>query len=270
MKKYFYRIAARLLAFVLLFTVLLFSNCSVKKIVYFNDLPVDTLQIVKAASQFQEPTIQPDDILNISIHTLDPSTAMVVNQTMAMQAIGASSAGGNVGNQTISGFMVDKNGNIQMALLGNIKVGGLTTFEARNLIEKKAKQYYKEPNVQVRFANFKITVLGEVARPATYTVPNERVSILDALGLAGDLTIFGKRENVLLIRELNGQKELVRLNLNDSDLLASSYFYLKQNDVLYVEPGKAKAAANNSARTQTFAMIGTFLSVLIVALTRIK
>lgn len=268
MKKYFYRTSLRLSTYVLLLVALLFSNCSVKKIVYFNDLPVDTLQIVKEASKFQEPTIQPDDILNITIHTLDPSTALISNQTMAMQAIGASSAG-NVGNQTISGFMVDKNGNIQMALLGNIKVGGLTTFQARSLIEEKAKYFYKEPTVQVRFTNFKITILGEVARPATYTVPNERISILDALGLAGDLTIFGKRENVLLIRELNGKKELVRLNLNDSDLLASSYFYLKQNDVLYIEPGKGKAAANNSARTQTFAMIGTIISLLIVAFSRL-
>ncbi|MCI0922712.1 polysaccharide biosynthesis/export family protein [Sphingobacterium rhinopitheci] len=268
MKKNLVTISARLSAFILLFAVLFFSNCSVKKIVYFNDLPLDTLQIIKTASQFQEPTIQSDDILNITIHTLDPSTALVSNQTMAMQAIGASSAG-NVGNQMISGFMVDKNGNIQMALLGSIKVGGLTTFQARNLIEEKAKQYYKEPNVQVRFTNFKVTILGEVARPATYTIPNEKVSILDALGLAGDLTIFGKRENVLLIRELNGQKELIRLNLNDSDILASSYFYLKQNDVLYVEPGKGKAASNNAARTQTFAMIGSFLSLLVVAFSRL-
>ena len=123
--------------------------------------------------------------------------------------------------------------------------------------------------MQVRFANFKITVLGEVNRPATYTVPNEKVTVLDALGLAGDLTIYGKRENVLLVRDQGGQKELVRLNLNESEVFSSSYFYLRQNDVIYVEPGKAKAAANNAARTQAFAIIGSVLSVLIVALTRL-
>jgi len=254
----------------LLCATFLFSNCSVKKIVYFNDLPVDTLQVVKMASTFQEPTIQRDDILNISIHTLDPTTSVVANQSMAVQAIGASSAGGNVGNQSITGFLVDKDGYIHMALLGSIKVAGMTTYAARQVITERAKQFFKDPNVQVRYANFKITILGEVARPATYTVPNEKISVLDALGLAGDLTIFGKRENVLLIRENNGQNELIRLNLNNSDILASSYFYLRQNDVLYVEPGRAKAAANNSARTQTFAMIGTLVSLLIVALTRIK
>ncbi|WP_256603981.1 hypothetical protein [Sphingobacterium multivorum] len=95
------------------------------------------------------------------------------------------------------------------------------------------------------------------------------MTVLDALGLAGDLTIYGKRENVLLVRDQQGQKELVRLNLNDSEVFRSPYFYLRQNDVLYVEPGKAKAAANNAARTQTFAIIGSLLSVLIVALTRL-
>src|SRR5690606_18429708 len=141
--------------------------------------------------------------------------------------------------------------------LGKVPVKGLTTYQARERIAVKAAEFYKEPTVEVRFANFKITVLGEVSRPATYTLPNEKVSVLDALGLAGDLTIYGKRENVLLVREHDGQKELVRLNLNDSGLFQSPYFYLRQNDVLYVEPGKAKAAANNAARTQTFAMVGS-------------
>ncbi|MFZ4262520.1 polysaccharide biosynthesis/export family protein [Sphingobacterium sp. HJSM2_6] len=248
--------------------LLLFSSCSVKKIVYFNDLPVDTLQILKQAATFQEPVIQSDDLINISIQTLDPSSSQVANQSMAVQAVGASSAT-NVGSQVISGFLVDKDGYVSMTLLGKIKLAGLSTYQAREAIALKASQYYKEPNVQVRFANFKITVLGEVTRPATYTVPNEKVTVLDALGLAGDLTIYGKRENVLLVRDIAGQKELVRLDLNNSDLFSSPYFYLRQNDVLYIEPGKAKAAANNSSRTQTLAMIGSFLSVLMVAFTRL-
>ena len=248
--------------------LLLFSSCSVKKIVYFNDLPVDTLQILKQAASFQEPVIQADDLINISIQTLDPSSSQVANQSMAVQAIGSSSAT-SVGSQVISGFLVDKDGYVSMTLLGKIKLAGLTTYQAREAIALKASQFYREPNVQVRFANFKITVLGEVTRPATYTVPNEKVSVLDALGLAGDLTIYGKRENVLLVRDISGHKELVRLDLNNSDLFSSPYFYLRQNDVLYIEPGKAKAAANNSSRTQTLAMIGSFLSVLMVAFTRL-
>ena len=243
--------------------LLLISSCSVKKIVYFNDLPADTTRILKQAAAFTEPVIQSDDILNITIQTLDPLTAAVANQSMAVQAVGASSAT-NVGSQVISGFLVDKDGYVHMALIGKVAVKGLTTYQARERITELATQYYKDPTVQVRFANFKVTVLGEVTRPATYTVPNEKVTIFDALGLAGDLTIYGKRENVLLVRDQGKEKELVRLNLNDSDVFQSPYFYLRQNDVIYVEPGKAKAAANNAARTQTFAILGSIISLLIV------
>ncbi|MCL7988643.1 polysaccharide biosynthesis/export family protein [Sphingobacterium sp. lm-10] len=222
---------------------------------------------MKSAADFTEPTIQADDILSITIQTLDPTTSSIVNQAEAVQAIGASSAA-SVGNQIITGFLVDKDGYVHMTLLGRVKVKGLTTYQARELITKQAAQFYRDPTAQVRFANYKITVLGEVMRPATYTVPNEKVTVLDALGLAGDLTIYGKRENVLLIREENGQKAMVRLNLNDSDIFQSPYYYLRQNDVIYVEPGKAKAAANNAARTQTYAIVGSVLSLLIVLITR--
>ncbi|MFD2597270.1 polysaccharide biosynthesis/export family protein [Sphingobacterium griseoflavum] len=244
------------------------SCASVKNTVYFQDLPIDSVRVVKEAAAFTEPVIQADDILSVTIQTIDPTTAAVANQAVAVQAVGASSAT-SLGNQLISGFLVDRDGYIHMALIGKVDVKGLTTYQARERITSLATQYYKDPTVQVRFANYKITVLGEVARPATYTVPNEKVSILDALGMAGDLTIYGKRENVLLVREQNGAKELIRLNLNDSKLFQSPHFYLRQNDVLYVEPGKAKAAANNAARTQTFAIIGSVLSLLIVAVTRL-
>jgi len=244
------------------------TACSVKKIVYFNDLPADTTRILKEAAAFTEPVIQTDDILSITIQTLDPTTAAVANQAVAVQAVGASSAS-NVGNQVISGFLVDKDGYIQMALLGKIKVKGLTTYQAREQITALATRYYKDPTVQVRFANYKITVLGEVARPATYTVPNEKVTVLDALGLAGDLTIYGKRDNVLLVRDQGKEKELVRLNLNDSEVFQSPYFYLRQNDVIYVEPGKGKAAANDTARIQTFAFISSLASIAVIILTRL-
>ncbi|PVH25593.1 polysaccharide biosynthesis/export family protein [Sphingobacterium corticibacter] len=250
----------------LLFTILL-GSCSVKNVVYFKDLPSDTLKVIKSAADFSEPIIQSDDLLSITVQTLDPTTSNIANQTEAIQAVGASSAS-NVGNQVISGFLVDKDGYVHMTLLGKVKVAGLTTYKARELITQKAQEFYRDPTVQVRFANYKITILGEVTRPATYTVPNEKVTILDALGLAGDLTIYGKRENVLLIREENGQKAMVRLNLADSDIFQSPYYYLRQNDVIYVEPGKAKAATNNAARTQTYAIIGSALSLLIVLITR--
>src|SRR5690606_23784629 len=226
MKKLMKRPAFSRWGFFPLVLLLLVSSCSVKKIVYFNDLPPDTTRILKQAAAFTEPVIQSDDILSITIQTLDPTTAAVANQAVAVQAVGASSAT-NVGSQVISGFLVDKDGYVHMALIGKVEVKGLTTYEARERITTLASQYYKDPTVQVRFANFKVTVLGEVTRPATYTVPNEKVTVLDALGLAGDLTIYGKRENVLLVRDQGKEKELVRLNLNDSDVFQSPYFYLR-------------------------------------------
>lgn len=266
-----YKHIPNLKIFVLLtfFFLLSLSSCVVtKKSVYFNDLPLDSTAVVSLA-EFNEPAIQADDILSINIQTLDPAATASVNQVSAMPAVGASSAS-SVGNQVISGFLVDKDGNVAIPMLGNIKLAGLTTYEARKLITEKASKYFNNPTVQVRFANFKITIIGEVARPATYTVPNEKVTLLDAIGLAGDLTIYGKRENVMLIRDnANGEKEFIRFNLNSYDTFKSPYFYLQQNDVIYVEPGKGKVAANNAARTQTFTIIGTVLSVLIVALTRL-
>ncbi len=240
------------------------SSCSVKKITYFNDLPPDSLRIVKEAAPFTEPIIQVDDLLSISVQTLDPTSSLVVNQSEDVQAIGASSAAAT-GNQIISGFLVDKDGYIHMTLLGKVEVKGLTTYQARERITTLARQYYKDPTVQVRFANYKITVLGEVSRPATYSVPNEKVTVLDALGLAGDLTVFGKRENVLLIREQNGKKELIRLNLNNSDVFNSPYFYLRQNDVVYVESSTARNAATNASAMQIFSVVTSALSIILIA-----
>ncbi|RKO68853.1 hypothetical protein D7322_24915 [Sphingobacterium puteale] len=253
----------------LLLTLFSLQSCSVKKTVYFNDLPADSIRLLRASTAFTDPTIQQDDILNITVQTSDPASAAISNQATPVQAVGASSAS-NVGNQLISGYLVDKNGYINITLLGDIYVKGLTTFQAREKITNLAKKYYNDPNVLVRFANFKVTILGEVTRPATYSLPNEKVTILDAMGLAGDMTIYGRRDNVLLARDHDGQKELVRLNLNDSKLFSSPYFYLKQNDVIYVEPGKGKAAMNNASRTQTFALVGSFLSLLVVVFTRIN
>lgn len=251
--------------------VFVLASCtSTKNIPYFQNLPDSVAYSRAPQAKFTEPVIQPDDILNINIQTVDPGAAAAVNQkSITESALGASSAG-NFGQQQVSGFLVDKNGEVEIPVIGNIKLAGLTTFQARELIRDKAAAFFVKPSVQVRFVNFKVTVIGEVVRPATYTVPNEKVTILDALGLAGDLTIYGKRENVLLIRDSGGkEKELVRFNLNSSDLFQSPYYYLRQNDVIYVEPNKAKIATTDASRTRTYAILGSVLSVLIVVASRL-
>ncbi len=244
------------------------SSCTTQKIAYFRDLPDSVKYSSLPISSFKDPLIQPDDILSISIQTIDPTTSAPINQATEGPVLGAGSySAGN--QQSVTGFLVDKNGEIELAMIGKVKVAGVSTYEARELIRKRAEAFYKYPNVQLRFANFKVTVLGEVMRPATYTLPNEKVSILDAIGLAGDLTIYGKRENVLLIREKEGKKEFVRFDLSSSEVFKSPYYYLRQNDVIYIEPNKSKIATTDAARTRTYAILGSVLSLLIVFTSRI-
>jgi polysaccharide export outer membrane protein len=253
----------------LFFFVVVLSSCgTTKNVPYFQNVLDSGATRLPITAVFHEPTIQPDDILSISLFTIDPTTSMVVNQLGTQSLGGMVSVAGST-NPSVTGFLVDKNGEIQLSVIGKVNLLGLTTFQARDLIQVRASRSYNSPNVQVRYSNFKVTVLGEVSRPATYTVPNEKVTVLDALGLAGDLTIYGKRENVLLIRDSKGEKQFARLNLNSNALFNSPYFYLKQNDVLYIEPNKGKAASLSTARTQTIALIGTALTVLIALISRI-
>lgn len=262
--------AKKIFFYSLLFLAHVFTSCiNTKKITYFRDIPDTSHKSSAQITRYSDPLIQPDDILSITIQTIDPTTSVVINQLGApMPAVGTSSAN-PIGQQQISGFLVDKEGFVELTMIGKVKLDSLTTYQARELIRTKALQYFKNVSVNVRFANFKITVLGEVAKPATYTVPNEKVTLLDALGLAGDLTIYGKRDNVLLIRDNNGQKEFERFDLRSSKIFESPYYYLKQNDVIYVQANRSKVASTNSVRTQTYAIIGTTLSVLIVLLSSI-
>lgn len=249
-------------------TVLMSSCGSRQNIVYFSDLDSTKVKQI-AAAEFKEPVIQNDDILNITIQTLDISSTSTLNQTSGSSSGGSSSGSSSSGKgpTDISGFLVDRNGNVEIPILGVVKVSGLTTTMAKDSVRAKAAKFYKDPTVQVRFANYKVTVLGEVARPASYTLPNEKVSVIDVLALAGDLTVYGKRDNVLLMRENGDKKDIVQLNLNSSSLMSSPYFYLRQNDVLYVKPVKAKAAITNSGRNQLIA-IGVSIATLLVTILR--
>ena len=201
-----------------------------KAIPYFKDVPNSATTIVKPTA-FVEPVIQFDDILSITINTLDMQGNSAVNMPTsgsgggatggaggAMAAImGASSALSGSSSLAIpssSSYRVNKKGEVDIPLLGKITASGLTTSQLKDTLQRKLVDYYKMPTVDVKFANFRVTVLGEVLRPGTYTVPNEKISVIDALGLSGDLTIFGKRENVLLIRDSADNKQMVRLDLN--------------------------------------------------------
>ncbi|WP_152439856.1 polysaccharide biosynthesis/export family protein [Arcticibacter svalbardensis] len=245
----------------------LISSCvSTKNIPYFQNLNQTDRKRLDSVTNFTEPIIQPDDILSVSIITVDPQTAAVINQSNPLETMGTPR---NPSSREIEGFSVDKNGEIELAIIGNVKVGGLTTFQARDLIRTKAARYFQKPNVSVRFANFKISILGEVNRPGSYTLPNEKVTILDALSLSGDLTLYGKRENIMIIRDVNGRKEYGTVSINSSNIFNSPYYFLKQNDVVYVEPNKSKVFSLNNTARSTAVIALSALSTIVLIITRI-
>jgi polysaccharide export outer membrane protein len=250
--------------------VILISSCTeYKKIVYLNDIPDSLNYGSQKLAKYEDPKIQLDDIMSITILTIDPNTNAIINQG---QLVPQGVLPGSLPSlsQAMNGYLVDKNGEVLIPLVGTIKIAGLTTSEARDLIKEKTAEFYKDPTVQVRFANFKVTVLGEVSRPGTYILPNEKNSILDAIGLAGDLTIYGKREDVLLMRDTLDHKIYVRMNLSNTKYIQSHYFYLRQNDVIYVEPNKSKVIAADAQATRYATIGAAVLTAIALILIRIK
>ena len=250
----------------------LFSCSSPRKIKYFQDIPDSGKLKTIAKAEYLEPTIQADDILTILVETVDPQATASINLgNVPVQSTGSIIGTSVSAQQVLSGYLVSKSGYVEVPVLGRIKLLGYTTEEARDIVLKEALKYFKEPTVIVRYANFKISVTGEVLKPGQYIMPNEKVSIMDALAVAGDLTIFGKRENVLLIREnADGTKTPYRINLKNSDIMSAPYYYLKQNDIIYVEPRKAKSDATDASQAKYITLAGALLSIILVLAYRVK
>lgn len=251
------------------------GSCNIyKKVAYFGDIPAaisDTARNIPTAV-FTDPLIQPNDILQISILTLDPQANSIFSNTNMINfpTQSASSYFPPSMGQSVPGFMVDKDGMVELPVVGKVKVSGMTTSAIRDTIHNRVSLYYKGPVVNVRFANMGITIIGEVKQPATYVVTNEKISILDLIGLAGDLTVFGRRDNVLLIRDSAGTKQSVRFDLNSSKTISSPYFYLRQGDMVYVEPNKQKVTSTDYIRIRNYAIVGSVISLLFIVITNIK
>lgn len=226
-------------SFGILFVLFLFfTSCGSKRnLSYFKDLP-DSVATESAIQQIPETRIQSGDILRIVVSSLNPESNTLFNSGTLQSLDGSRSTVNTSGNLSAEGYLVDKSGIINFPVIGQIKLGGLTREQARQEMVNQLENYVKDPIVNVRFLNFKVTVIGEVAHPSTFTIPNEKVNILEALGMAGDMTSFGKRENILVIREENGKRSMVRLDMSQKDVMNSPYFYLRQNDIVYVEPTK--------------------------------
>jgi polysaccharide export outer membrane protein len=241
--------------FVLLF--LLFSCASKKEIIYYQNIEgINASQNVAS----YEVRIQPDDLLMIIVSAEDPEIAIpfnlssvsVPNKTNLLTA---------TGQQTMQSYLVDRNGNIEFPVLGKLQVGGLTRTEVLQLLKDKISIYIKNPIINLRIVNFKISLQGEVSLPGTYSVSSERVTLIEALSMAKDLTIYGKRKNILIIREINGIKSYNRVDITKADFINSPFYYLAQNDVIYVEPNNVKV--NASAVGPNTSVIISAISILI-------
>lgn len=221
------------------------------------------------AAQWMEPAVQPGDILHIVVYSADAEAAAPFNLQTAM-ASNALTAPHQHTLEMFMGYLVSGDGTIDFPVLGTVAVAGLTVPQVRDTLERRLQTYLREAVVSVRFINFRITVLGEVNQPGTYTISSPRITLLEAIGRAGDLSPYANRTNVLHIREQNGQRIYTRVNLQTGEVFASSVYYLQQNDIIYVEPNRAKIAAVADPATRAITYTTGVLSVitLLIALFR--
>ncbi|MBQ8769821.1 MAG: polysaccharide export protein [Bacteroides sp.] len=251
---------------ILFASLFIMSSCSSYKNVPYLQNP-EVVNELKKELPLYDAKIMPKDLLTITVNTTDPEAAAPFNLTIQTPA--SASNNRNVYSQpTLQQYLVNNEGNIDFPVLGQLHVGGLTKDQAEDLIREKMKPYLREePIVTVRMVNYKISVMGEVARPGTFTVSNEKVNILEALAMAGDLTIWGKRDDVMLIREdAKGKREIITLNLNDANLITSDHYYLQQNDILYVSPNKTKAKNSDIGQSTSLWFSATSILVSIASL----
>lgn len=250
-----------------LFAFILLSYClpscvSYKNVPYFQDL--DTTQVKIALDQYKPQIVQPNDVLSIKVTSLSAESSVLFGDNMTESR---SSGGSNSNPNTIQygGFLVNEKGEVELPTLGKIKVQGLTTTQVKDTIAALAAQYVKNPSVTVRMLSFKVSVTGEVTRAGTFQITNERVNVLEAIALAGDLRITARRENILVIRQKGDQMQFARLDLRSKKVFESPYFYLNNNDVIYVEPNIRRLERNENLYQNTTLIVSilTTISLLI-------
>ncbi len=243
------------------------SCVSKKKINYFQAIEKTDSTQVKHDNHNYTPVFKSDDFLSISVSSMDVES---IKPFLLESGIGNTSS--QMPNYTSgiaakAGYLVDANGDIDFPIIGKIHVAGLNRMEATDLIKTQLAVYVANPVVSIQIQNFKITVLGDVQRPGSFNIPNERITIVEAIGIAGDLNITGVRQNVLVIRDIDGVKKEFRVDLSSNEIFQSPVYYLSQNDVVYVEPNRAKR--NSSLYSQTVGMFISITSLVITTITLI-
>ncbi|MCD8263629.1 MAG: polysaccharide biosynthesis/export family protein [Tannerellaceae bacterium] len=249
----------RLSLFTVLFALLI-TACSVPKdVTYFQGIDELTPQQIAAMYQTYVSKIAPDDLLTITVTAWDPTITTPFNPPVFTYAgEGETSV---VSSQQLHTYLVDKEGYINFPVLGKVYVAGLSKQELIKVLEKEIAVYVKDALVNVQIVNYKVTVIGEITRPGTLYITNDRLSILDAIGRSGDLTINANRTNILVIRDNEGHKEFARMDITDPAIFTSPYYYLRQNDVVYIEPNKVKQKNSRYSQAQQY-NVTVFSSIL--------
>ncbi len=258
----------------LLLLVVLLASCSTsKKIVYFQDVEVNKPETIVGA---RDITVQPKDQISIMVSSRDPQLAALFNLVQAQTRLGVGtngSANSTTGNNSVSGYTLDNKGNIDFPVLGTLHIGGMTKKQIADLVKERLikENLVKDPVVTVEFMNLYFSVLGEVSAPGKYNISKDQITLLEAISMAGDLTIYGKRDAIFVIREENGNRITHWVDIRSKNFFNSSAYYLKQNDVVYVRPNKVRAGQStineNSVKSVglwiSLASFLTSLSVLI-------
>lgn len=264
----------------IILTALMLSACNAyEKVAYVQNAGTQHVYNENTKAVIPEVILKAGDLLTITVNSNTPEAAAPFNlplipggESMKNYAIGSSTISGGGGLQN---YLVDNEGNIVFPIIGKIKAAGLTKSQLSDTLSARICPAYikDEPIVLIRYANYKVSVLGEVARPGLLNINNERLSIFEAISMAGDLTIYGRRDNLLIIREnVNGERETVRIDLRDSKLIDSEYYYLQQNDVLYVQPNNQKARSTfiGQAETLSLSVVSTLISITTLVVTLIR
>jgi polysaccharide biosynthesis/export protein len=222
--------------------------------------------------KYPEPVIQTNEMVSIRVFSDDPRASAYYNlpSQQSVQDVAAIPGATSQPAAPASTYLVDEAGNIQFPGLGVLQVAGLTKAELYKLLQSKLADKLQNPYFIIRLSSYKVTMIGEVARPGQFTIPNERVSLLEAIALAGDLTAYGRRDNVLIIREINGQRSYHRLDLRSPEIMNSPYFYLQPNDVVLVDINKNKAAANDQATVRNISLATGIVSVIAVLISVLR
>jgi polysaccharide export outer membrane protein len=251
-------------AFIFALVISGFSCSSYKKVPYFKDLRRDSI-VVENVNNYSPLTIQPADILGVNVTSRNPESSSIFNYNL--NRVNGSSYDQS-SNNPVTGYLVDSKGAIQLPLLGNVKVAGLTSSQLSDSLATILLKFYKDPVVNIRILNFKVAIYGDVQHPNIYTLQNERTTITQALSMAGDLNITAIRNNIILVREENGKRNFIPIDLTSKKIFESPYFYLKNNDEIYVQPDRTKyATVDRGYRVTTLVLSG--LSIIAIVLSNL-